>query len=120
MQVRSFCFRLSRMFPWKRFQPFYSNMIARFVLDFNRCSPLLLKVLHIPQFSREGFGNIPGSREALIQSARAFSIFLRFPRKIFAAAPVGFRYFLYSIRMELRTHSMATPESANTASHMEA
>ena len=29
-----------------------------------------------------------------------------------------FGYFLYSIRMELSTHSMATPESANTASHM--
>ena len=27
-------------------------------------------------------------------------------------------YFLYSIRMEFSTHSMATPESANTASHM--
>ena len=29
-------------------------------------------------------------------------------------------YFLYSIRMAFRTHSIATPESANTASHMEA
>ena len=31
--------------------------------------------------------------------------------------PVTF-YFLYSIRMEFSTHSIATPESANTASHM--
>ena len=31
-----------------------------------------------------------------------------------------FCYFLYNIRMEFSTHSIATPESANTASHMEA
>ena len=29
-------------------------------------------------------------------------------------------YFRYRIRMELRTQSIATPESANTAAHMEA
>ena len=29
-------------------------------------------------------------------------------------------YFMYRMRMELRTHSIATPESAITASHMEA
>ncbi len=29
-------------------------------------------------------------------------------------------FFVYSRRMEFSTHSIATPESANTASHMEA
>ena len=31
-----------------------------------------------------------------------------------------FCYFLYSSRMLLSTHSIATPESANTASHIDA
>lgn len=43
-------------------------------------------------------------------------------RHFFGDGAVDFSefYFLYRMRMELRTHSIATPESAITASHMEA
>ena len=57
---------------------------------------------------------------------RPYTFFRYFPQKtdffdsLRRPLRAAFGHFLYRVRMELSTHSMATPESANTASHMEA